>query len=56
MEHLESQLPAAGVQLTTDILDRIDEIVPPGVTIARFDEGYQPPALTDPFARRRRTS
>jgi aryl-alcohol dehydrogenase-like predicted oxidoreductase len=56
MEHLESQLPAAGVRLTTDILDRIDEIVPPGVTLSRFDAGYQPPALTDPFARRRRTA
>jgi hypothetical protein len=36
------------------VLDRIDEIVPPGVTIARFDAGYQPPSLTDPSLRRRR--
>ena len=56
MEHLESQLPAASVKLTTDILDKIDEIVPPGVNVARFDAGYQAPALADPFARRRRTA
>src|SRR5262249_47799434 len=30
MEHLESQLAAADVVLTDDVLDRIDEIVPPG--------------------------
>ncbi len=31
MEHLESQLGAADVELSDDVLDRIDEIVPPGV-------------------------
>ncbi len=56
MDHLESQLGAADVRLTPDILDRIDEIVPPGVNLNRADAGYQPPALTDPFARRRRTA
>jgi aryl-alcohol dehydrogenase-like predicted oxidoreductase len=55
MEHLQSQLGAADVTLSTDVLDKIDEIVPPGVTIARADQGYLPPALTDPFLRRRRT-
>jgi len=29
LEHLNSQLPAAEVELSTDLLDRIDEIVPP---------------------------
>src|SRR5215207_1620761 len=33
MEHLETQLAAADVVLTDDVLDRIDEIVPPGTTI-----------------------
>ncbi|MGD0700142.1 MAG: aldo/keto reductase [Trebonia sp.] len=33
MEQLESQLPGAEVTLTADILDRIDELVAPGVTI-----------------------
>ena len=31
MEQLESQLGAADVELADDVLDRIDEIVPPGV-------------------------
>jgi aryl-alcohol dehydrogenase-like predicted oxidoreductase len=56
MEHLESQLGATEVTLSTDVLDRIDEIVPPGVTLSRADEGYVPPALDDPFLRRRRTA
>ena len=55
-EHLDSQLGAAEVTLTPDILDRIDEIVPPGTTFSRADTGYQPPALSDPFQRRRRVS
>jgi aryl-alcohol dehydrogenase-like predicted oxidoreductase len=54
MEQLESQLGAADVKLTSDVLDRIDEIVPPGVTVARVDQGYAPPALADPSMRRRR--
>ena len=56
MEHLESQLPAADVKLSADILDKIDEIVPPGVTLSRFDAGYQAPELSDPLARRRPTA
>ncbi|GLP75525.1 hypothetical protein TUM20983_26350 [Mycobacterium antarcticum] len=56
MEHLESQLGAAEVTLSVELLDKIDEIVPPGVTISQADQGYQPPALTDPFLRRRRTA
>ena len=56
MEHLQSQIGAADVTLSTDVLDKIDEIVPPGMTISRADMGYQPPSLTDPFLRRRRTA
>ena len=55
LQHLESQLGAADVTLTVDVLDKIDEIVPPGVTISRADQGYAPPSLTNPFLRRRRT-
>jgi aryl-alcohol dehydrogenase-like predicted oxidoreductase len=55
-EHLESQLGAVDVKLSADILDRIDDIVPPGVTLAAADQGYLPPSLTDPFLRRRRTA
>jgi aryl-alcohol dehydrogenase-like predicted oxidoreductase len=56
MEQLESQLGAADVTLSADVLDAIDEIVPPGVTISTGDAGYVPPALSDPFLRRRRTA
>jgi aryl-alcohol dehydrogenase-like predicted oxidoreductase len=52
MEHLESQLTAADVTLPDDVLDRIDEIVPPGVTINHADNGWTQPALA-PHARRR---
>jgi aryl-alcohol dehydrogenase-like predicted oxidoreductase len=52
MEHLESQLGAADVTLSDDVLDRIDEIVPPGVNVNPDDVGYQNPALA-PEARRR---
>ena len=52
MEHLESQLGAADVELADDVLDRIDEIVPPGVTINRTDLGWTNPAL-ESTARRR---
>ena len=55
LEHLESQIGAADIKLSAEILDKVDEIVPPGVTISRTDQGYQPPSLTDAFLRRRRT-
>ena len=56
MEQLESQLGAVDVTLSRDVLDRIDEIVPPGTTLAEGDRGYVPEALSDPFLRRRRTA
>jgi aryl-alcohol dehydrogenase-like predicted oxidoreductase len=56
MEQLESQLGAADVTLSDEILDRIDKIVPPGVTLNRDDSGYIPPALREPFLRRHRTA
>jgi len=52
MEHLESQLPAADVDLSEEILNRIDEIVPPGTNLNPADGGWQNPAL-EPSARRR---
>jgi aryl-alcohol dehydrogenase-like predicted oxidoreductase len=33
MEHLDGYLKADGIDLPADVLDRIDEIVPPGVTV-----------------------
>ena len=53
MDQLESQLAAADVELAADVLERIDEIVPPGTTLAERDRGYAPPALVDPALRRR---
>jgi aryl-alcohol dehydrogenase-like predicted oxidoreductase len=52
MEHLESQLTAAEVVLSDDVLDRIDEINPPGVTVNVADNGWTSPAL-QPAGRRR---
>jgi aryl-alcohol dehydrogenase-like predicted oxidoreductase len=53
MEQLEGQLPAADVKLSSELLDRIDEIVRPGTNISPGDAGYVPPALADPSLRRR---
>jgi aryl-alcohol dehydrogenase-like predicted oxidoreductase len=52
MEQLESQLTAADVELSDDVLDKIDEIVAPGVNVNSADGGWPNPAL-DPGARRR---
>jgi len=54
MEQLESQLGVLDVTLSEDILDRIDKIVPPGVSLNREDSGYIPPDLREPALRRRR--
>jgi len=53
MEHLKGQLGAADVVLEPAILDRIDEIVPPGTNLNSPDSGYEPPALADSALRRR---
>ena len=52
MEHLESQLPAADVVLDATLLDRVDDIVPPGTNLNPTDGGWESPAL-QPDARRR---
>jgi aryl-alcohol dehydrogenase-like predicted oxidoreductase len=51
MEQLQTQHSAADVVLADDVLDRIDEIVPPGITINPADSSFDNPALT-PSARR----
>jgi aryl-alcohol dehydrogenase-like predicted oxidoreductase len=53
MEHLDSQLAALETSLSADVLDRIDEIVPPGVNVNPNDRGWDPPWLTDSSLRRR---
>ncbi|GAB2608053.1 aldo/keto reductase [Paractinoplanes abujensis] len=54
MAHLDDLLAGAAITLTDDILDEIDEVVPPGVDVGPLDVAYVPPALTRPDLRRRR--
>jgi aryl-alcohol dehydrogenase-like predicted oxidoreductase len=53
MEHFESQIGAADVTLNAEILDQIDEIVPPGQNLLADDAGYDPPSITQAWRRRR---
>lgn len=52
MEQLQSYLPAAEISLPAGVLDRIDELVAPGVTINPDDNSYGAHELI-PAARRR---
>ena len=54
MEHLDGYLAADGIELSAEVLDRIDEIVPPGVTINVADNMWNvgTPALGAAFRRR----
>ena len=56
MEQLETQLGAADVKLERQLLDRIDEIVPPGTTFNPVDRGWTPPSLASTELRRRSLS
>ncbi len=53
MEHIESQLGAPTGGLSAELLDQIDEIVPPGMNLNPGDRGYEPPALANQTLRRR---
>jgi aryl-alcohol dehydrogenase-like predicted oxidoreductase len=53
-EHLETYLRAAETRLSTDVLDRIDEIVAPGANVNPDDPGWDPPEIRDAALRRRR--
>ena len=53
MSHLDDLLAGMDVTLGDDILDRIDEIVPPGTDIGTLDQAYVPPAIEIPSLRRR---
>lgn len=53
MEQLDDLLAGVGVTLTDEILDRIDQIVPPGTDVGTLDQAYVPPALQSPSLRRR---
>jgi len=41
------------LRLSTEVLDAIDAIVPPGTTINTADAGYAPPSLSEVTLRRR---
>jgi aryl-alcohol dehydrogenase-like predicted oxidoreductase len=53
MEQLESQLGAADLVLDDDLLDQIDDVVPPGTNLNPSDNGWLPPSIVDPALRRR---
>jgi aryl-alcohol dehydrogenase-like predicted oxidoreductase len=53
MAHLDDLLAGLDVVLTDDVLDRIDEIVPPGTDVTALDQDYRPPAMQNPGLRRR---
>jgi aryl-alcohol dehydrogenase-like predicted oxidoreductase len=53
MKHLESQLSATEVHLSADVLDRIDEINPPGTNVNPADAGWAPSVLSNMRRRRR---
>ena len=55
MEHLTGALGALDVALADEVLDRIDEIVPPGTNVDPADAGWTPPSLAE-ARRRRRTA
>ncbi|MEV4570294.1 aldo/keto reductase [Nonomuraea sp. NPDC049419] len=52
-EHLHDQLQAADVVLTSDVLDRIDQVVAPGTDVNPHDASYGAAVLADPRRRRR---
>ena len=49
-------LAGVDVVLSDDVLDRIDEIVPPGTDIGTLDQAYVPPAIQKTELRRRTLS
>jgi aryl-alcohol dehydrogenase-like predicted oxidoreductase len=53
LDQLDEVLGGADTVLSADVLDRIDELVPPGVNVNPADAGYVPPALEEAAARRR---
>jgi aryl-alcohol dehydrogenase (NADP+) len=54
MDHLDGLLDGTGVALSDEILDRIDEIVPPGVDVAPLEmAAYSPPPILHAALRRR---
>lgn len=53
MDQLDDVLAGAEVTLDDEVLDRIDEIVPPGTDVDTGDVSYEPPAIGETEQRRR---
>ena len=53
MEQLDDLLAGVDTVLSDDVLDRIDEIVPPGTDVGTLDQAYVPPAIQRTELRRR---
>jgi aryl-alcohol dehydrogenase-like predicted oxidoreductase len=53
MDQFVTQIGAVDLALERDVLDRIDEIVPPGTNFTWADAGYSPPMVASRRARRR---
>jgi aryl-alcohol dehydrogenase (NADP+) len=53
MEQLDHLLAGLDVVLSDEVLDRIDDIVPPGADIGTLDQAYVPPAIQKTELRRR---
>src|SRR5262249_49387268 len=53
MEHLDDLLVGAEVVLNDEILDQIDQIVPPGTDIGPNEANYNPPSIVKADLRRR---
>jgi aryl-alcohol dehydrogenase-like predicted oxidoreductase len=52
MDQLTDLVAGADVRLDGEILDRIDELVPPGTNVNEADAGWTPPALAKHRRRR----
>jgi aryl-alcohol dehydrogenase-like predicted oxidoreductase len=53
MDQLDGLLAGAGLVLADGLLDRIDQVVPPGTNLYQPDTAWQPAALARPELRRR---
>lgn len=56
LPQLEATVAGAGLRLDDALLDRIDEIVPPGTNVYEPNGAFDAPLLADPVPRRRRSA
>ena len=52
-EHLDDALAGVEARLSDDVLDRIDQVVPPGTDVGLDEAKYNPPSITQAQLRRR---